>query len=99
MQSNVVLTPKGRGGCHGIGLLEVLCKIIAIIIDQLLSDSIEFHNILYGFIAWRITGTTTLEAKIIQQIAGLRKEVLYLIYFYLHKESEALDWGNTLAIL
>ena len=79
--------------------MEVLCKIIAIIIDQLLADSIEFHNIMYRFIAWRRTGTTTLEAKINQQIADLRKEVLYLIYFYLHKDSEALDWGDTLAIL
>ena len=60
----IVLLPKGGGKYLGIGLAEVLCKFIAIIIDQCLMEFIEFHEIMNGFRAHRETGTSTLEAKI-----------------------------------
>jgi hypothetical protein len=43
----VVLIPKGGGGCHGIGLLEPIWKVIEQIINHRL-DSIQIHNSLHG---------------------------------------------------
>ena len=71
-----ILIPKGGGEYHGIGLVEVIWKAIAIRIDQRLVDYIEFHYILHRFIAWRGTGTTNLDTKKLQQIAVLWQEVL-----------------------
>ena len=45
------------------------------ILNCRLTASITYHNFLYGFQAGRGTGTTTLDAKLLQQIAALREEV------------------------
>ena len=37
------------------------------------------------------TDTATLEAKLIKQLAALKKEVLYVIFLDLHKVYDALD--------
>ena len=38
--NTVILTPKGGGEYHVIGLVEVLWKVISIIIDRRLEESI-----------------------------------------------------------
>ena len=96
--TNIIL-PKCRGKYRGIGLVEVIWKVIAIIIYQRLADSIGFHDILHGFRAWKVTVTVSLEAKIFQHITGLRKEVLYEIFLYLRNTYCTLDWGHALEIL
>ena len=45
----------------------MIWKVIAIIID-LLEDSIKLHDVLNGFIAWRVTHKDILETKILQEI-------------------------------
>ena len=40
-----------------------------------------------------------LEAKLLQNIEVIRKEVLYDIFVYIHKVYGALDLGRALAIL
>ena len=40
-----------------------------------------------------------LGSKILQNIEGMRKEVLYDIFVYIRNIYDALDWGHTLAIL
>ena len=42
---------------------------------------------------------TTLEAKLIQQIAALREEVMYVIFLDLHKAYDALGRSRCLEIL
>ena len=49
--------------------------------------------------AGRGNGTATLEAKLLQQIAALREEVLYVIFLNLHKAYDALDRSRCLEIL
>ena len=44
-------------------------------------------------------GTATLEAKLIQQLAVIREEVLYVIFLELTKAYEALDRSRCLEIL
>ena len=49
--------------------------------------------------AVRGTGTVTLEAKLLQQLAALREKVLYVILLDLHKPYDALDSSMCLEIL
>ena len=72
----VVLIPKEKKDYWGIGLVEVMWKVVAAILNHQLTASIIFHDFLYGFWAGCSTGTATLEAKLIQQLAALREEVL-----------------------
>ena len=74
-------------------------KLVAVILNLRLTDSIAFHDFLHGFRTGRGTGTATLEAKLLQQIAALREEVLYVIFLYLHKAYDALDRYRCLEIL
>ena len=76
----VVLIPKGKGDYRGIGLVEVMWKVVAVILNRRLTSSITFHDVLHGFRAGRGTGTATLEAKLLQQLAAMREEVLYVIF-------------------
>ena len=68
----VVLVPKEGKDYRGIGLAEVMWKLVAAILNRRLAASITFHDFLHGFRAGRGTGTATLEAKLLQQLAALR---------------------------
>ena len=58
----VVLIPKGKGDYRGIGLVEVMWKVVAVILNRRFTSSINFHDVLHGFWAGRITGTSSLMA-------------------------------------
>ena len=95
----VVLIPKGKGDYRGIGLVEVMWKVMAVILNRCLTSFITFHYVLHGFRAGRGTGTATLEAKLLQQLAAMREEVLYLIFLDPTKAYDALDRSRCLGIL
>ena len=57
---------KGRKEYRGIGLVEVMWKVVAEILHRRLKTSITYHDFLHGFWAGRGTGTATLEAKLLQ---------------------------------
>ena len=69
----LVLIPKGKGDYRGIVLVEVMCKVVAVILNRRVTSFITFHDVLHGFRAGRGTGTATLEAKLIQQLAAMRE--------------------------
>ena len=58
-----------------------------------------FHDVLHGFWAGRGTGTNNLEAKLLQQLAAMREEFLYVILLDLTKVYDALDRSRCLEIL
>ena len=91
MWQSVVLIPKGKKEYRGIGLLEVMWKVVAEILNRRFTASITYHEFLHGFRAGRGTGTATLEANLLQQLAALREKVLYVIFLDLHKSYNALD--------
>ena len=62
----VVLTPKGKRDYRDIGLMEVMCKVVEVILNRRFTDSITYHNLLHGFRAGHGTGTTTLDTKLLQ---------------------------------
>ena len=74
-------------------------KVVAEILNLRLTASINFHDFLHGFRAGRGTGTATLEAKLLQQLAALREEVLYVIFLDLNKAYDDLERSRCLDIL
>ena len=95
----VVLIPKGTSGdFRGIGLLEVIWKLIERVIDERLSK-IELHDCLHGFRAKRGCGTGIMEAKLVQQLAYREQCPLYGIFLDLKKAYDAMDRKRCLEIL
>ena len=95
----VVLIPKGKKDYQGIGLVEVMWKVVAAILNRRFTSSITYHDAFHGFRAGRGTGTAILKAKLLQQLAALREEVLYVIFLDLNKAYDALDRSRCLEIL
>ena len=75
----MVLIPKGKEEFRVIGLVEVICTLLTLILHRRLK-TIKLHGVLHGFREGRGTGTATLEAKLLQQLAAMREEVLYVIF-------------------
>ena len=74
-------------------------KVVTAILNRLLTASITFHDFLHGFWEVRGTGTATLEANLLQQIAAWREEVMYVIFLDLRKAYDALGRSRCLDIL
>ena len=87
----VVLIPKGKKDYQGIGLVEVMWKVVAALLNRHFTASITYHEFLHGFWAGCSTGTATPKAKLLQQLAALREEVLYVIFLDLPKAYGALE--------
>ena len=95
----VVLIPKGKKDYRGIGLVEVVWKVVAAILNRCFTFSITYHDALHGFRAGRGTGTATLDAILLQQLAAMREDALYVIFLDLTKAYDALDRSRWLGIL
>ena len=74
-------------------------KVVAAILNRRLISSIPFQDFLHGFWADCSTGTATLKANLLQQLAALREEVLYMIFLGLNKAHDVLDRSSCLDIL
>ena len=69
----VVLIPKGKRYYRGIGLVEVMWKVVELILNLRFTASINYHNFLHAFQAGCGTGITTIEAKLLQQLVAFRE--------------------------
>ena len=74
-------------------------KVVAAILNRRLTASITFHDFLHSFWASHGTVTITLKAKLLQQLAALREEVLYVIFLDLHTVYGTLESSRCLEIL
>jgi len=83
-----VIIPKPDGGSRGIGLLEVVLKVLECIINSRVTAKVKFHDCLHGFRAARGTDTAQIESKLFQQLAGIDQETLFKAY---------LDWVKAFA--
>ena len=68
----VVMIPKGRKEYRGIGLVEVMWKVVTAILHRRLATAITYHDFLHGFRAGCGIGKDTLEARLLQQRAAMR---------------------------
>ena len=66
-------------------------KIVAVILNLWLVSSIAYHDFIHGFRVGCVTGTTTLKVKLLQQLAAMKEEVLYMVFLDLKKAYDALD--------
>ena len=64
-----------------------------------LTAYIAYHNFLHGFWSGRVTGTATIDSKLLYQLVALVEEVVYMIFLDLHKAHDALDSDRFLEIL
>ena len=95
----MVLIIKWGGDYHGIGLVEVIWKVVVVILNRSFTAAIPYHGSLYRFWLGRGTATATLEVKLLQKIAALREPVLHAIFLNLHKVYNALDMYICMGIL
>ena len=72
---------------------------MAEILNRRFTSSSTYHNALHGFRTGRGTRTATLEAKLLQKLAAMREEVLYVIFLDLTKAYDTLDRSSCLDIL
>ena len=79
--------------------MEVMWKVVTAILNLRFTASITYHVVLHGFRAGCGTGIAILEDKLLQQLAALREEVLYVIFLDLHKAYDDLDRSWCLEIL
>ncbi len=98
--SLLVLIPKSDvTQFRGIGLLEVLWKLISTIIHKRIVGNVIFHDGIHGFRSGRGTGTAILETKLLMQEAACTDRKLYQIFLDLTKAYDTLDRERTLEIL
>ena len=71
---------KGRGEYRGIGIEGVVWKSYMAVANCWLQRSVYMHDELHGFRAGRGTCTATLEAKLVQQLAGLVHDPLLQVF-------------------
>ena len=95
----MVLIPKEGGAMRGIGLLEILWKVVSSIINHRLTNHITFHHSLHGFRAARGTGSAIMEAKFQISLSELEGTVLYQAFLDLTNAYDTLDRGRMLEIL
>ena len=72
----MVLTPKGNADTRGIGLLEVIWKVVLGVANFRIGATVDFNDMLHGLITDRGTWTASLEVKLLHQLMEIREEVL-----------------------
>ena len=68
----VVLIPKSIGDYRDIFLVKLVWKVVTMIINRRLNESIAFHSFLRGFQAGRSTGTASLDTKLLRKLMAMR---------------------------
>ena len=84
----LVLIPKGVINYCGIGLVEVVWKVVAVNLNHRFTASITYHDFLHWLNLGHGTGTATLDVKL-----------LHAIFLYLYKVYNALERSRCLEIL
>ena len=96
----LVIIPKDdKGGVRGIGLLEVIHKLVSQIINLRLGEKIKFLPEVHGFRRHRGTYTAIGEAKMRMQIDACSSAPVYQVYLDLSKAYDSIDRDRTLNIM
>ena len=91
--------PKGRGAYWYIGLVEVVWKVCAAVVNCRKNQIVTLHDALRGFRAGRGMGTVTLEAKLAHQLAGISYKLLFQVFLDVQKAYNSLHRGRCMEIL
>ena len=74
----LLLIPKDDTYNRGIGLLELLWKVVEVIIDTRLRASFHLHSFLHGFCIGKGIGTEILEMNLAQELASVDQDPILL---------------------
>ena len=94
----VLILKRGKES-RCIDSMEVMWKIVAAILNRQITASINFYDFFHGFRVGSGTVTATLKVKLLQYIAALRENILYVIFLDLQKAYDSLDRSSCLEIL
>ena len=78
------------GPICGIGLMEVPWKSVSGVINLLINSAIAYHDVLHIFRVGRVTGTSSFESNLLQQMTEMREEVIYEVFLDLRKVYNSL---------
>ena len=97
--TTMLLIPKGGVGYRGIGIVEVIWKVCALIVNNILRSAITLHSSLHGFRQGRGAATTTMEEKLAKKLAGIVHGPLFQVFINVRKYYDSLDIGICTEIL
>ena len=96
----LVLIPKNdKGDVRGIGLLEVLHKLVSQVINMRMAAKVRFLEEVHGFRSGRGTYTAIGETKIRLQLAVHTSETTYQVYLDLKKAYDSIDRDRIIHIM
>ena len=81
----MILIPKGNVDNQGIGMLGIVWKVVVELIDTQIKTVVQFHDVLHGFCAGRGAGTAIMELKLVQELASVDQDTLFLLLLELRK--------------
>ena len=87
------LLPKGNVDTRGIGIIEVLYKVVEAIIDILINMAVIFYYILHVFYVCRGTETYIMGRKMSQDLESIDQDPLLLLFLDLWKSCYTLYCG------
>ena len=85
------MLPKINVDARGIGLIKVMWKVVETFIDTWVNTDIQFHDVLHGFRTRRVTGTSTMELKMAQELASIDQDPFLLVFLYISRANDTLD--------
>ena len=91
-----VLIPKGGGDYCGIGLLELIRKVIKRVMNHRLKV-VSLHDSPYGCRSGQGTGTAVIKAKLTQQLAHIEQAPLHGVFIDVKRRSTPLIGSNALS--
>ena len=94
-----VLITKGKRYFQDIGLVEVLWKAVARLLNRRLTGEITYHDAIHGFLAVQGTGTAALKAKLLQHLTAMMGAVLFDVFLGIQKAYNALDQERSLELI
>ena len=86
-----IFISKGNIDNRGIGLLEVLWKVMQDIIDTCIKKVVTFNYILHGFCAGRVTRTAIMKLELAQELASMDQDPILLVLLDPRKVHDNLD--------
>ena len=87
------LLPKINSNTQGMGLIDVLWKVVEYIIDTRIKTVVTFHDVLNGFRASRGTGAAIMEINMAHEPASINQDSLFLMFLDLWEAYNTLDRG------
>ena len=95
----LVLLPKINADTQGIGLLELLWKVVEAIIDTRNTAAVTLQDVLNGFRSCRGIGVAIMDLRMPQDLVSINQDPLLLVFLYICKLYNTLERGRLLQTL